>query len=37
MKFVEWMNSLPTGVGGLIGIAAGVVIVLFVGWLRGRR
>jgi hypothetical protein len=26
--FVEWMNSLSAGVGGVIGIAAGVVIMV---------
>jgi hypothetical protein len=30
MGFVEWMNSLPTGVGGMIGIAVGVVLVVAV-------
>lgn len=28
--FIEWMNSLPTGVGGMIGIAVGVVLVVIV-------
>jgi hypothetical protein len=45
VTFVEWMNSLPTGVGGLIGIAAGVVLVVtlqiavprLLGWLEDRR
>lgn len=28
MGFVAWMNSLPPGAGGIIGIAVGVVLVV---------
>lgn len=28
MTFVEWMNQLPAGMGGVIGIVAGVVLVV---------